>query len=335
MRFVFTRIAAMAAAIAVMICAAAEGGAKSDTRFTIGTEADAELLMICPAHAHGTADEAMAKLKQLLAAHPATQRSAIWVCRSNQADTLSKFAPLVDEVYINPFAVSDTRQPDPQQHIWRSLDHPSINQIRRLRSLAPDTRLIACINIEGEPRCWKKRAASFEEVQWMFYAVIGAGYKGIVLRGDVAACPFAPQLRNLEKEIMRFASDLGVAQPVAWVTGPREQPVSAVRSDKMLFVALLNPSYVQIDHDKQTAVLPVKPGLCEGVVDCRLPSGLKIVSGATLSGEPLKLDVNDSLVKAPYSFRSGGEIIVLRLAGNATTQTNEKEPSTTNDTGGK
>ena len=96
------RRTAVVSALAVAVpWAAMAGSAKNDSRFVVVSERSLKPLMVCPAHAYGTPDEAFLKAKQLLAAHPAQERSSVWVCRADQANTLERFAPLAADMYFS------------------------------------------------------------------------------------------------------------------------------------------------------------------------------------------------------------------------------------------
>ena len=147
------------------------------------------LVMTCPAHAHGTPQQAMQKLKEILKDRPAGAPSAIWVCRSNLLQTLKEFAPLVDTICLNPFLFTCKNGPKPDDPIWPGLDHPFVNHLREIQANADHKDLLGGIYLTGDPQWFAKRQASFEEVRWMVFALVGAKFKGVIWRDDPAKCP--------------------------------------------------------------------------------------------------------------------------------------------------
>lgn len=275
------------------------------------------MVMICPAHAHGTPAEAMGKLKNILQNRPENKISSIWVCRANQIQTLREFAPLVNRVVINPFATTDQKGPDPNDLIWPGFDHPFINHIRRIRQNAKDTALLACIDLRGEPICFRKRQASFEEIEWMHYAVIGANFQGVVWRDST---PSNHRLRRLETNLQEYAGELAKAKPVRWVKTSPGQPVTASGSKKMLFVVLSDPNYMVFSQDsknKKTILLPLNLSESTGTLELQPPLHIDILSGNTISGLPLDLEYSEKSLRVNYHYKGGGEILVFFLSRNA------------------
>ena len=277
------------------------------------------MVMICPAHAHGTPDEAMAKLKKILETFPSNQVSTIWVCRADQTNTLRKFAPVVDRIVVNTFALTSNLGPKKGDPIWPKFDHPFLNHIRELRNIAGKKNLLGCIDVAGESGYFKDRSISFEEIEWMVYALVGANYQGIVWRGNLDSLSWGNRLHQLESSLGQYSDTLGVAEVVNWVTTSTKQPISALITKNYLFIVLLNTEHLKLSEITKRVVLPLDTPDCRGSLSIQLPKGIRIISGKTLSGLPVKITHQDKSIQIPYHYRGGGEIIVLSLTHETTT----------------
>ncbi len=271
------------------------------------------MVMECPSHDHGTPAEAMAKLKKTLRNRPDDQASSIWVCRSSQMETLKMFAPVVDRIVVNPFVLTSKQGPNDSDIIWPKFDHSFVNRIRALRANGCGKSLFACIDLRGERRYFRKRMASFQEIQWMVYAVLGAKFQGIVWRGDHNDMPWANRLRQLEAKLGSYAEDIGHAQPVGWINASNSQPVSALCCQNLLFVILLNPDYLTTFAPDKSVLLPLDPSPRKGVIILAPPNNITILSGNTLLGMPLKLNCTENSIQVTYHFSGSGQILVFHL----------------------
>ena len=129
-----------------------------------GYIADIPDLEACSAFGN-TPEEALRKLMGKLRSRRSGDIASIWVCRANQLQTAKMFAPEIDRMVVNPFAVPNGRiVADPNGRVWRNCHNPFVNQIRQLRLATEGVHLVACINLQGEPSIFGKRKASFEEI---------------------------------------------------------------------------------------------------------------------------------------------------------------------------
>jgi hypothetical protein len=272
------------------------------------------LVMECPAHAHGTPDEAMSKLRSILASRGQNRISSIWVCRYNQMQTLEKFAPLVNQVCINPFVyASSDAQIASNSLIWSHCNQPLLNEVREIRDKSAGRHLLACIDLLGEPAIFGKRNAAIEELQWMAFAAVGANFQGIIWRGEPASDQISSDIERLAARLEPYTKELGAAQPVGYVRETQQRPLSALRSSKTLFIVLLDPQYMTIGKDG-IVQFPLGPVVRDhGEVEVALPSGASVLSGHKLSGATLHVNSAGALVKVPYEFCGGGEILVLDI----------------------
>jgi hypothetical protein len=228
------------------------------------------------------------------------------------------FAPFADKTIVNPFVHSAERKPTKADLIWGGFNHPCINHMRRLIRAAGEHDVLACVNLAGEPNRFRKRKASFEEIEWMVYAAIGSGFRGLVWRGNRAKVPWDPQLRRLEADLKRHAKELGSAKPVGWIIRKGSEPCSALLSGRKLFLVLLDPSYMKGYGTKKGLQLPLEETLCKGIVVVETPLGVTSVRGCNLAGSPVHLIRRGRELRIPYEFSGGGNLIILTLRDDRT-----------------
>ncbi len=275
------------------------------------------MVMECPAHGHGTREEALQKLKGILADRSPELVNSIDVCRSSQLETLEHFAPLLDRVTVNPFALRSSEPPEASSLIWPGTDHPILNHVRLVRRKGGSTPLLAKTDLKGPERFFQRRAAMFEEIRWMVYAAIGANFQGIVWRNAKQDIPFRRRLDGMVSALDRYAGDLGAAELVGWVRADPGQPVSAICSRERLFIVLLNEAYFQFDPGGKSVVAPLTNACQNGHVRIYPPKHVEIVGGQTLFGLPLTLTPKAQCIDVEYSFRGSGQILILEIARKA------------------
>ncbi len=286
------------------------------------------MLMGCPAHKHGTPDEAFERLEDILKARPSHQLSSIWVCRANQTEILKRFAPLIDQVFINPFVHLSDQGPASEDFMWPNFKHPVVNRLREIRANGGEKRLLACVNLRGETSLFGKRPASFEEIEWMIFATIGANFQGLVWRGNLNRIPWARRLRRFADNLKRYADDLGTARPVGWVKPIGSQPVSAICSEKTLFVVLLNPHYMTLDR-QQAVRLPLKLSAAQDAeVEISPPEGVTITSVESLGSRAPRLYRDRNHIRARCRFAGGGQMLVFHLSHGSGSKPNRTSPNT-------
>src|SRR4051812_31252391 len=89
------------------LCIASASSVGAERRFIMMPDSPPDTFM-CPAHAHGTVDQAMSEAKRIRAEWHSDSPFCMWVCRANQVATLEKFAPLADRVFVTPFLLADS-----------------------------------------------------------------------------------------------------------------------------------------------------------------------------------------------------------------------------------
>ncbi len=268
-------------------------------------------LLECPNHAFGSMENGIREIEKRKAGLLPGQISFVQFCVSDQLDAIRRCLPLIEMVAINPFVTLSDRGPSPGSIAWPSSNQPVLNRVRGMQESAGGKRLVARIGIgDVESKYITKREPTFEEIEWMILATVGADYKGIVWVGQFDT---GGRLRNLGHNLLCFAEDLGTAMPVGWATAPEGQPVSALASKKMLFVVLLNTEYFEDPVMGKIQKLPLDPKVQTGEVVLALPEGVTAESGVSLYGKPLKPRMEGGKVVVPYRFVGGGDMLVLDL----------------------
>lgn len=275
------------------------------------------VVMVWWLNEHGTFDETVAKLKKAVTDRPAGEAKCIYIARSDEFKRLQAAAPLVDRIILNPFVYTSDKGPGAESTVWPTLNHPFINYLRDVQQVCPEKRLMCIFPLMGEPVHFKKRPATFEEVEWMLYAAVGADFKGVLWRGDPDTFPWASRLRPVTAGLRKYAADLGMARPIRWVKDVGGNPVSSVCSESSLFVVLLNPKYLSSKSVEQQQALPLESQKTQGEVEISPPEGITIVSGETLTGIPRPLRCEGKSVYVAYTYEGGGQIVVLHIARNS------------------
>ncbi len=285
-----------------------------------------ERVMTCPAHRHGDPASARAELIANRDALAGRKLACCWVCRTRLHETLPWVAELVDQVIVNPFIYTHAEGPVDGDAVWPSWDHPVLNELRFIRQQTGPKRLLACVDLRGEPLLFH-RPASVEEAEWMLCAVVGSDYDGIVVRernsehdregAQGNSLGENPRIRALLGNLRAHSRELAAAEPVAWVSASnRGVPLAGLRHGNTLFVVLLHPALMKAERPKPMP-LPLLAEPAEGellvvpdrvrVANARMLCGLRVESVTDASGA----------CRVPFSFETGGQILLFDLQTGA------------------
>ncbi len=300
--------------LACTACVANSSCVQRDCPFEFVILQNMNLVMSCPAHEHGTLEEAAEKLRKLVADQPNGRKTSVWVCRANQLETLKVIGPMADNMFLNVMAITSLVPPESNEMLWPKFDHPFINHIRQLRKVPNTRNLFAVIPLVGSQTSYfEKRKPSFEEIKWLTYAVLGSDFQGIHWRDDQSACMFSGHIRKLEEQVLVYKEGLGKSVPVGWVTDNKQIPISTRSSEDLLFVIVLNPDYFKISGKTNQVALPISLDPLTGQLEICLSEEFSIGRGQTISGRPLDLKYVGGNVVVDYSFYGGGEMMVFEL----------------------
>jgi hypothetical protein len=302
----------------MLAAAGVAGAAETDClcrdRFVVlsASQAQAAQLLECPNHAFGGMQDGINEIGRRKATLPGGEISFVQFCITDQTEAIARCAPLVDLAAVNPYVTMSDAGPSPDTAIWPDCNHPLLNRLRQLVAAAGDVPLLARIGIGGdESRYLTVREPTFEELEWMVVAAVGAGFRGIVWVGEFDT---GGRLRSLGNGLERFAEDLGKAKPVRWVVTPAELPVSVLATDSRLVVVLLSPAYFQDPKVGRVQKLPIDPPLQKGTLTLRLPDRIAIKAGVSLHGRPVVPQRQaGNTYNLLYQFAGGGTVLFLDL----------------------
>lgn len=277
---------------------------------TSAQSAEAGMVMICPSHKHGAIDQAIEKLDGLLGERPQGALSSVWVCRGQQLETIALVAPRVSQIVTNPFVNDPPNTALPPHDAWPQVDHPLIHQLRRIRVTAGErTRVLACINLDGEKHRFDGRRPTVEELEWMHFAAIGAHYQGIVWRADHKP---GERLHRLQNALVRRAAPLGRARPVNWLRPARGLQASALATRETLFICLLHPKVMTLTHEGKVKLPLGVPARAQSV-EVALPPGVRVEQVESLLGDDVSWRSKASGVVIDYTLKRGGDMLIAKL----------------------
>jgi len=249
-------------------------------------------------------------------AQPKRFNVTVIICRGPQEQAIKDFWDVSDQyIFEALFLQPEWSLPPKDTLIWPSFDHPMINYVRKIRmATSGKTALVSvpmtCREVWGVPR---ERPELFDELKWMTMAVIGANYQGVLWGHVRREEQWSQMVQELTNQLKTHAADLGAATPVDWVKAPEGQPVSALASDRKLFIALLNTDYMKVSADKKRISGALNPGRRQGELKLSLPAGVTAEGAARLDGLPVEITQDVDGLTCAYDFTAGGEMIIVTI----------------------
>jgi hypothetical protein len=308
--------------LSVVSCLAGDHAAAGEDhglhwRFLLTAEADLNrsgtgLVMSCPAHRHGSLEEACRKLRET-SRPPGGEPRICWVCRVRLHETLPRVAPLVDTVVVNPFLRFRQVAPALAAYPW-SVPHPVLNEICELKRLAGKTRVVGCLDLRGEESLFGERKASAEEADWMSLALVGSGYGGICWRDSAAVPAVATRFRQQVKCLREHAGALARSVPSSLATfSAPNVPLACRQGPDRIAVVLLHPDLMRTARHGGVS-LPVRLAPVEGTLSLALPARCVPSEATTLSGFPLGIARVPSkrVWTIPVRFSGGAVMVIVR-----------------------
>lgn len=275
--------------------------------------------------------EVLPRLKKL---GPKRHHVLLWLC-SGGTSAFSGYLPYADEIGLHAFEYDESIPPKQGELIWPGFNHPRINRARVLRHFIVGKGLFAIMRFGVPDRIRGGivgRPQSPEELQWMVLAAIGASYDGILWENEPGAdLPGGKAMHVMGANLAKYTDDLGSTVPVGWAKSDTQDPVSALRSDKKLFVVVLNPGFLVSGAGGGAFQIPLETKPREGEVAVELPPGWDIEDGRALSGETLSILRRDGAARAKYRFTGGGEMLVFDLKKSVPGPTSHSAAERTSD----
>lgn len=203
--------------------------------------------MSCPAHAHGTHEEAARKFLDdyyrrfsqgpyLLA--------QMWICRAGKPRAWYKFGPLPDVAVMNPVLSA----PQAYKSDTKACDRfcPFFWLATTANKATAPNRYFACIPVNPENTVFSQSNHTPDEIKFLVYCAIAAGAKGILYRGT----PSSSQLSHdtfvrLNRELRQLKPLLMIAEPVNWASTADNNYVakSLLCGDEAILVIVFDRRY--------------------------------------------------------------------------------------------
>lgn len=286
--------------------------------FTFITEGEVwgyNLAMSYPGDNAYVLEDAAKKLETVMTDWPWDKMATLLV-ENEPEEALRILGPRADQVILNPYSFEANESVDTSNRIWYNVNHPAVNRVRQLRS-DYTKRLLALIDLNGEPTRFDNRRLTFPEFQWLAFAAMGANYQGIVLRGLSLNVEWTDKLKELRTAVFNYAEDLGKARPVNWVQSQDEQPLTATASDKFLFIYLLNPCYMVPCSSCGRINIPVKPAEQKGSIEILPPHDIDLGNCVALDGSTTEVSFQANRLRVDYRFSGGGQMLIFDIKKTA------------------
>lgn len=296
------------------------GDPKAIDRFTFIHREDLRRhhLARCISHAYGSLDDGIEHLQASLAGDSHEHWKSVYVCQANQLEALRRTAPLVEVADVNPYVVKGAEGPDDTTRIWPGVDHPMINQLRLLREATHGHRILARLYVERVQWMgfFQNRAPLPEEIEWKFFAAIGAEYDGVAWgifrdgENDVSV----RTTRRLERELAPHLTGLFEATTdTNWRVESADANATVLARGGEAYVVLLHPDYVPSITSKGTVPLPIEQRGVDIEIWAKAPEGMMVEEIRDLSGAVLPFRNQDERgVAINYRLRRGGDMLIVQ-----------------------
>jgi hypothetical protein len=272
--------------------------------------------MSCPAHAHGTHEEAARKFLDdyyyKFAQNPYLLIQ-MWICRSGSPRAWYEFGALPDAAVMNPVLL--------RLQSYKSGTETS-NQCCPFFWLASNAkkatepnRYFACIPVNPEDVVFLQSNHTPEEIKFLVYCAIAAGAKGILYRGT----PSSDQLDHdafvrMSRELRQLKPLLIIAEPVNWALSADNNYVaeSLLCGDESILVMVFDRRYFS-EQQNNRLYTPVFPKSLKPVkIQVKIPEGF-LVSQVESMYSPLpkrswkcqerKLDFTASMIDSVHVYK--------------------------------
>ena len=170
-------------------------------------------LMGCPAHRHGTREEALLRIRERYLSFRRSGLSKaigyVFVCKTQQDETLALFSPLADAVLTNPLEIL----PDEISTSRYRRSSELIELIYRCVSPSPWYALIST-HQDKRFRQFRDRPATKDEVEHLVWLSIGGGAKGLIYRDKGPENYRGARLGRINAKVRKLLPRLRYAIPV-------------------------------------------------------------------------------------------------------------------------
>jgi hypothetical protein len=237
--------------------------------------------MLCPAHGHGSDQEAVVKFlenRNSLFARNERLLTQMWICRADRPRAWYKFGALPDVAVMNPIlGLSYRDKAEVEGHRRFS---PFVWLGSHARSATGPNRYLACIDLQPSAELFLRRTYSIEEFKCLVYCAVASGAKGILYRGKAPVDRFGREsFVRLNAELRQLKHLLMIAEPVDWSSSANSGywTRSLLCADAAILVMVFDGRYFSEEmHGKIRT-----PGFCRSVklaqVEVRVPPKFSVV----------------------------------------------------------
>ena len=288
--------------------------------------------MICPAHAHGTYENAARKfLDNYYSIFSQNQYllSQMWICRSGMPMAWYKFGPLPDITVMNPVLLGLTEYEAEAKSA--KFFHPFFWLADSAKKATAPNRYLACIPLKPEDKIFLQNTHTPDEIRFLTYCAIASGAKGIVYRNRVASDQLSKDgFVRLNKELAQLKAMLMIAEPVDWalVVSNKYIAKSLLCGDEAILVIVFDGRCLSKQKDSRLYTPAFEKRLNPVNVKVAIPYGVQISEVESMYG-PLsnklwrcsdnQLDFTANMVDSVQIYK----LIITQEDG----ETSSKEPA--------
>lgn len=245
-------------------------------------------IMMCPAHAHGTHENAAGKFidnRDSIFSQNQYVLTQMWICRVDKHRAWYKFGPLPDVAVMNPVLLASAEYGSDAKAFEGF--SPFFWFANAAKKATEPNRYFACIPVNPEDTVFAQSSHTSDEIKFLVYCAVAAGTKGILYRG---ATPSDQLSRDtfmwLNNELQQLKPLLMIAEPVNWALTEdhRYSVKSLLCGDEAILVIVFDRRYFSEQNNNKMrtpafgkAVKPVK-------IEIKLPEGFLISEVKSLFG---------------------------------------------------
>jgi len=237
--------------------------------------------MSCPAHLHGTHEEAARKFLddyyRRFSQNPYLLLQ-MWICRSGIPQTWYKFGPLPDVAVMNPVLLVPQAYKSDTEASNRFC--PFFWLATTAKKAVEPNRYLACIPVIPEDTTIFLRSNHTpEEIKFLVYCAIAASAKGILYRGT----PSSDRLSHdtfvrLNRELQQLKPMLIIAEPVNWASTADNNYVakSLLCGDEAILVIVFDNRYFNEQQNNKLYTPAFGKALRPVKIEVKVPEGFSI-----------------------------------------------------------
>jgi hypothetical protein len=236
--------------------------------------------MACPAHAHGSPEEAAAEFLEDYARRFSDTPGVVIqmaICRANMPRAWFRFGDLADVAAMNPCLHPPSRYHD-DPDAWFSpffcvgdLAQTSTEPGRYLAIIptGPDAAEGSLLLNGLSPQEWK----------FLVYSAMASGAKGVIYRGLPADDPLSRDaFRHVNRKLQRLRSLLSIAEPIEWATAQQSnyKARSLLCGDQAILIFIFDGRYLSRQRNGRFYTPPFGRSVSAVRIRVTIPDGMLI-----------------------------------------------------------